>query len=326
MRYLFTLPLIFSSLLVFAQHQTLSLASDIWPPFSDETGEKGFALALVNEGLQRAGVEKNTEVVEFTGALQGMKQGDFDGSAALWKTKEREDYLLFSQPYLENRLVLVGRKGADVSAQSLSELKGKKIAIVGSYAYGERVDSINGVEWFRGYNDQANLEALLSGEVDYMLVDDLVIYYVFDHQGDEAEKNLEVGNQALVSRGLHFVIRKDVPNSEHIIESFNREILEMVADGSYHRILDLNWIRTDVDGDGQTELVLRGDRAGHEPPKGAYQVNLNNSTLMSRSPEQQETYHIGGNNYQGWGNVPDQYKIAPLSQPSPHSGGVKLKF
>ena len=35
-----------------------------------------------------------------------------------------------------------------------------------------------------------------------------------------------------------------------IISDFNRNIQSMMADGSYNEILELNWIKTDVDGDG----------------------------------------------------------------------------
>ena len=61
--------------------------------------------------------------------------GPFDGSAAAWKDAEREKALLFSQPYLENRLMLVARRGGDVSAATVADLKGKRVAIVEGYAY-----------------------------------------------------------------------------------------------------------------------------------------------------------------------------------------------
>ncbi|MCY4597979.1 MAG: transporter substrate-binding domain-containing protein [Bryobacterales bacterium] len=67
-----------------------------------------------------------------------LLSGDFSGSAAFWKDTERERVLLYSQPYLENRLILVGRQGSDVSANSLADLAGKRIALVAGYAYGRR--------------------------------------------------------------------------------------------------------------------------------------------------------------------------------------------
>ena len=45
-----------------------------------------------------------------------------------------ERALIYSQPYLENRLILVERQGSDVSATSLADLAGKQIALVSGYA------------------------------------------------------------------------------------------------------------------------------------------------------------------------------------------------
>jgi ABC-type amino acid transport substrate-binding protein len=77
------------------------------------------------------------DAAKFTPALMS---GSFDGSAAAWRDPERERALLFSQPYLENRLILVGRTGTDVSAAALTGLKGKRVSIVEGYAYGAALD------------------------------------------------------------------------------------------------------------------------------------------------------------------------------------------
>ena len=61
-----------------------------------------------------------------------LLSGEFDGSAALWKDTERERALIYSEPYLENRLILVGRQGSDVSATTLAGLASKRIALVGA--------------------------------------------------------------------------------------------------------------------------------------------------------------------------------------------------
>ena len=54
---------------------------------------------------------------------------------------ERERALLFSEPYLENRLILVARRGSDVSAATLAALKGQTVALVEGYAYGDGFDT-----------------------------------------------------------------------------------------------------------------------------------------------------------------------------------------
>ena len=68
---------------------------------------------------------------------EALLKGPYDGTAVGWRDSQREQALLFSDPYLENRLVLVGRSGSDVSARTFADLKGKKLALVNGYAYGD---------------------------------------------------------------------------------------------------------------------------------------------------------------------------------------------
>ena len=102
----------------FSQTSELKLASDIWPPFTDVEGEKSFALDLVKEALARTGVMANFEILELNDIITGIDAGKYDGSAALWLSEDRENKNLFSEPYLQNQLVLVGQKGSDVSSIS----------------------------------------------------------------------------------------------------------------------------------------------------------------------------------------------------------------
>ncbi len=123
--------------LVAAAQAPLALVSTAWPPFTNAPGQPRFALDLVETALGRIGLAAKTTIVpaaEFTSSLLAPA---FDGSAAAWKDSDRERVLVFSQPYLENRLVLVGRHGDDVSAKVLADLKGKRVAIVEGYSYGD---------------------------------------------------------------------------------------------------------------------------------------------------------------------------------------------
>ena len=41
----------------------------------------------------------------------------------------------------------------------------------------------------------------------------------------------------------------------------------LAVDPDYHRLLHLDWIRADVDGDGRREYVPHADRTGPRPPE-----------------------------------------------------------
>ena len=165
-----------ASLAPFAQTQTstLRLVSTEWTPFTNQPGQARFALDLVETGLGRIGFSATTTLVEPTRFTTALLSGEFDGSGAAWKDAERERVLLFSEPYLENRLILIARHGDDVSASALSDLKGKRIAIVAGYSYGDAVDKA-GATLIRSLNEEDSLALLLQRKADYALMDDLVV-------------------------------------------------------------------------------------------------------------------------------------------------------
>ncbi len=99
-----------------ADETELLLASDIWPPFTDQDGKHRVAIEIAHTALERAGIQAATTVVDWKDVERGIQRGSFDGSAAMWRSIQREREFLFSDPYLENRLVLIGRKGTDVRA------------------------------------------------------------------------------------------------------------------------------------------------------------------------------------------------------------------
>lgn len=293
----------------------LRLVSTAWSPFTNEPGKPRFALDLVEAGLGRIGVKTSTTIVDAAQFTTSLLGGTFDGSAAAWKDAERERTLLFSQPYLENRLMLVARRGGDVSAATLADLKGKRIAIVEGYSYGEAIEQ-SGPTFVRSRTEEDSLTLLLDGKVDYTLMDELVVQYIVSNYPAEARTRLQVGSTPLLTRQLYLAVRRAVPDAESIVSRFNAQLRGMIADHTYHRLLHLDWIRADVDGDGLTEYVPRSDRPGAVEPKRAY--SLFTETSVTPTPRTQQRYLIGGSIYDGWTKVPDKYKVEDPKWPDPN--------
>ena len=62
----------------------------------------GLRVELVHEALERPGDNAETTMVTWKEAMTGLGDGRFDGSAAMWRSPDREAFLLFSKPYLES--------------------------------------------------------------------------------------------------------------------------------------------------------------------------------------------------------------------------------
>jgi hypothetical protein len=258
------------------------------------------------------------------GALTpALFEGRFDGSAAMWRDAERERRLIFSKPYLENRLLLIGRHGSDVSASSLAALGGKRIALVEGFSYGEMPIGAAAPRVVPAATVEESVQKLLAGDADYALLDDLVVQYLISHHGAEVETRLALGAKPVVTRPLHFVLRRDLPGAQGIIDRFNAELPKMVADRSYHRLLQVPWIEADVDGDGRPESVPATDQAGHDPPTREYSILAQAQAAAAATPPRR--FFIGGQVYDGWGAVPDRYKVGDPTK-TPWGGTVAPVF
>ena len=299
----------------------MQLASTAWSPFTNAPGQARFALDLVGEALERLGITAETAIVDEARLTPSLLSGEFDGSAAVWRDTERERALVYSQPYLENRLILVGRQGSDVSATSLADLAGKRIALVAGYAYGDAVDTTDGPIYVGSHSEEDSVAKLLNGEADYTLMDDLVVQYLIRNHAEEARTRLAFGSTPLLTRSLHLAVRRSLPDAESIISRFNAELRGMIADGSYHRLLQLDWIRADVDGDGRRENMPHDDQTGPHPPEHSYVLFATGSPTAE--PGTTRRFYFGGNIYEGWSNVPERHK-APASR-RPEAGSTDVQ-
>jgi polar amino acid transport system substrate-binding protein len=296
-----------------AQSTPLRLVSTAWPPFTNAPKQPRFALDLVEAALGRIGVNSKTVIVSAPQYTASLLSGLFDGSGAAWKDPDRERDLVFSQPYLENRLVLIGRRGSDVSAKALTDLKGKRVAIVDGYSYGQTSDP-SGPTWVRSRGEEDSVNQLLKGTVDYTLMDELVVNYIISNYPKESDTKLVIGSTPLLTRTLHFALSRTRPDAQSIVEQFNAQIRGMIADHTYHRLLRVDWILADVDGDGVPELVPRSDKAGSTAPMNVYTLFSPSSPAETSS---KPGFYVGGNIYADWASVPENYKVSNSDKPDP---------
>ena len=140
---------------------------------------------------------------------------------------------------------------------------------------------------------------------------------------EEARTRLDFGQDPLLVRTLHLAVNRSLPDAESIISRFDAELRGMVADRSYHRLLQVEWIEADVDGDGLAEYVPADDQAGPDEPIRAYELRSIVWPVEERvrSPR----FFMGGNVYQGWSTVPQSYKVLAAKKARGETWGGRKK-
>jgi hypothetical protein len=205
-------------------------------------------------------------------------------------------------------------------------LKGKRIAIVEGYSYGDSIENA-GPTFVRTNRDEDSLSQLLAGTVDYTLMDELVVQYLTSNYPKESKARLQFGSTALVIRPLYLAIRRDLPNAQSLIDRFNAQLRGMITDRTYHRLLHVDWISADVTGDGVAENVPRSDRLGKAAPVSIYTLSTTKppnvptpKVLATKVPG----FYVGGTLYSDWASVPNSYKVQDPNRPDPSRSAASL--
>ena len=146
------------------------------------------------------------------------------------------------------------------------------------------------------------MEKLFDKKIDFMLVDNLLINYLLKYEMNNVKEFLAIADKPFETKMLYLALNKKVPDAAAIIAEFNDEIKLMVKDGTYNKILHINWIEADINDDGITEYVHTGNEVGVEPPANPY------SLFHGINSGEQRGYYFNGTYYKNWNEVPKKYK------------------
>jgi polar amino acid transport system substrate-binding protein len=162
--------------------------------------------------------------------------------------------------------------------------------------------------------------------VDYTLMDELVVNYIVNNYPKESGARLQIGSATILTRELYLVVSRTRADAQSIVTRFNAQLRGMIADRTYHRLLHVDWIRADVDGDGVPEYVPASDRTGPSAPRRSYTLFTAPRATDASTPAT-GGFYVGGNIYRDWTSVPDVYKTINPNQPDARrSTGSIFKF
>ena len=97
-------------------------------------------------------------------------------------------------------------------------------------------------------------------------MDELVVQYIVSNYAEQARTRLQLGSTPLVTRQLYLAVRRTLPDAESIVTRFNAQLRGMIADHTYHRLLHLDWVRADIDGDGVPSSCRRAIARARSSP------------------------------------------------------------
>lgn len=204
------------------EHKEIRLGHDIsWPPFDfvDDLGEyqgicSDYALGVGNL-LNVSIIPRDSEDLPWEEMLQEAKQGKIDLIPCIVKTDEREEYLLFTEPYLILPQVLVTRDDFPLISD-FNEMKGKSMAVIKGFALEEFLArDYPEIIQIPADNLEEALQLVSEGKA-YGTADTFAsLEYTTKKLGI---KNLRISTTTPYEIELSFAVRKDWPEMIPILE------------------------------------------------------------------------------------------------------------
>jgi len=209
-----------------------------YPPYMYGSGDtvRGLYPTIVRAVFDRDGIAIDAQGYPWGEALQLAEKGGA-AIAGLYKNRDREKVLAFSDPIHVETLRVYVKRGEVFPFRGLSDLRGKTVGIDRQWSYGDAIDQARQSGVFSALesaDDREGFEKLLAGEVDCVIADELSASEIVQEQqyGDKVEA---LPRPAAVN-AVYVAFAKRGSGAE-ILKGFNASLHGMKQDGSYDRLI-----------------------------------------------------------------------------------------
>lgn len=239
-------------------HPEIRVANEMdWPPFDFvKNGEpSGFAIDYVKLLGEKIGVELDfVNGYTWSELLEKGRKKEVDVFPGLWKSPEREEYLSFTDPYIELIKVLVTRK--DLSeVESLEDMKDRPIALPKGYTLTNIImKEYPDYEYILVDNPEEGLKSVSLGKADGFIGSLGIINYIIKKRFID---NVKVVSEVRLEEGLplYMAVRKDWS----VLSGILNKAMDSVSSGEYDRIV-AKWIGS-IESSGDLSNLSNEEKA-----------------------------------------------------------------
>lgn len=161
----------------------------------------------------------------------------YDFATCVQKTPSRENFWLFTTPYISVNNVIIVRD--NIGEISLKDLKGKRVAVVKDYAVEEFLkEKETGIEFVPVLNTKHGINDLSFGWVDAFITEMPTALYYINKQG---VTNLRVAGEVGYTYSFSMASRKDMPLLNQILEKGLNSITPKEKEDIYNKYISLDY-------------------------------------------------------------------------------------
>ena len=172
---------IFSSSISKAEESPIVLGCNNFPPFKIEKNVgnlPGFDVEFITNIFSRMKRPLEIEFLPWKRVLRNAKTGQMDGLCSCSRTKERDAFLLYSDPLGTASSGIFTIKGNKMSAfKELSDIQNGSIGVVSAYNLEDQLIKAGMKNIVRAIDDQSAIKMLVRGRFEYLYSFDAPIFH-----------------------------------------------------------------------------------------------------------------------------------------------------
>jgi polar amino acid transport system substrate-binding protein len=211
-----------------------------YPPFnfySENNELVGFDVDVAREVATRLGVKLKPVTTEWSGIIEGLRSGAYDGIlGSMAVTEDRLKVVNFSTPYYYSGAQLMVRTGSPIT--STADIKGKIVGVVTGTTFADDAAKLGAGEVKLYKDDTQTLTELSSGVVDGVITDRVVGVNAMN----SGKFDIAPMGAPLRSENIAVAFNKD---DATLLEAVNQILQAMHEDGTLTR-LSVKWLNTDI--------------------------------------------------------------------------------
>eukprot|EP00831_Metopus_contortus_P043346 TRINITY_DN34804_c0_g1_i1.p2 TRINITY_DN34804_c0_g1~~TRINITY_DN34804_c0_g1_i1.p2 ORF type:complete len:273 (+),score=80.37 TRINITY_DN34804_c0_g1_i1:156-974(+) len=223
-----------------------------YPPFNfynDSNELTGFDVDVANEVAKRLGVTFKPVTTEWSGIIEGLRSGVYDGIlGSMAVTEQRLKVVNFSTPYYYSGAQLLVKKGAPYAAPA--QLEGKILGVVTGTTFAKDAEKLGAGEVKLYKDDTHTLTELSSGVVDGVITDRVVGVNAMN----SGKFEISLLGMPLRGEDIAVAFRKD---DDTLLAEVNKALAAMHNDGTLSQ-LSQKWLKTDITIRQRSHLLWRG--------------------------------------------------------------------
>ncbi len=221
-----------------ANAKTLTLAITEYPPYIDASqADEGYLVDIIRTALGRVGYDLQLVYQDWTKSLNKSQAGEVDGIMGLWFREERTAWFAYSDPIGVNKVILYKRKDFAFIFSGYDNLKPYDIAGVKGYAYPPQFITA-GINLIEQKNDLMVLKSLLSGAVQFSLMDGAVMTHLLKKEFPQHRDHIEEVGPVVEGEALYIGFSLIIPGVGKKLADFNSGLKQLHADGTFNRIME----------------------------------------------------------------------------------------